>query len=613
MRLPSVMIVEDDQLTALDLEAMLHHLGYQVAGIAASGSEALDLAAARRPGLVLMDMRLDGIATAERLQALHPVPIVYLAAHAEQPSIEHATRGAVESYLLKPVAEHELQAALTLAIIRHALERHARADERRFRSTLQGMADAILVTDRDGRVVFLNAVARAMLGGSAEEPLQRPLHEVLTIVDGDSGRPIDALAARVLRSGQSLRLPGPTLLHTAAGQALPVDVHASAIHDEADSLSGVVVVVRDLSDRLGAEEAVRKANVRLQATVEALERRNAELQVLQTLASNLQLAETSAEACVAIAAAVRQFFPQDAGTLLLRRASDGLLEPVFTWGNHPEMSAPLPVTDCQALHERKIVVSGDDPPCTLCQRDMLTQSGETCCVPLATADQAIGVLLLGQGPPATASAPQPATEALADRRRLATALATQAALGLANVLLRDRLREQAIRDPLTGLFNRRYLDETLLRELAKAERGRYPIGLIMLDIDHFKRINDTYGHPAGDTLLRAVGALLRSQVRTGDIACRYGGEEFLLVLPTASGEAAAGRAEALRQAIAQLQLEHEGRRLPTVTLSAGVTALYDADDGVEAALDRADQALYAAKAAGRDRVAIGDYRTTRPE
>lgn len=167
--------------------------------------------------------------------------------------------------------------------------------------------------------------------------------------------------------------------------------------------------------------------------------------------------------------------------------------------------------------------------------------------------------------------------------------------------LHGLLREQAIRDPLTGLFNRRYLEESLDRELARALREGYPVSVVMADIDHFKRMNDTYGHPAGDEVLRQLAHLLQEQARASDIPCRYGGEEFLLVLPHANTATAMERADQWRQAFAQLQVPFGSFQLQA-TLSAGVASYPGHGRSAAALIDAADRALYAAKHQGRNRV-----------
>lgn len=168
--------------------------------------------------------------------------------------------------------------------------------------------------------------------------------------------------------------------------------------------------------------------------------------------------------------------------------------------------------------------------------------------------------------------------------------------------LAERLREQAMRDPLTGLFNRRYLEEVLPIEIAKAKAAGIDLGLIMFDLDHFKRINDTFGHEAGDNLLLALGKLLTSKVRATDIVCRPGGEEFIMILPGADLAMTEDRAVEVLRAVKDLGLHHRHRSLGSVTISAGVAALGKHGSTPQALIAAADQALYQAKAAGRDRV-----------
>jgi diguanylate cyclase (GGDEF)-like protein len=192
------------------------------------------------------------------------------------------------------------------------------------------------------------------------------------------------------------------------------------------------------------------------------------------------------------------------------------------------------------------------------------------------------------------------------KQRLAVTAAGHIALALANLRLRETLRMQSIRDPLTGLFNRRYMEESLARELRRAARNQRKLGAIMLDLDHFKRFNDTFGHEAGDALLRELGGFLRTRTRREDIACRYGGEEFVVILPEASIEATRQRAERLREEFKHLNVQHRGRSLGAVTLSLGVAVFPEHASTVEDIMRSADRALYRAKAEGRDRVVLGE-------
>jgi diguanylate cyclase (GGDEF)-like protein/PAS domain S-box-containing protein len=168
-------------------------------------------------------------------------------------------------------------------------------------------------------------------------------------------------------------------------------------------------------------------------------------------------------------------------------------------------------------------------------------------------------------------------------------------------LLQSKLREQAIRDPLTNIFNRRYLDETLDRELSRAAREDYPVCVIMVDIDHFKRVNDTHGHEAGDLVLKAIAETLSHHCRRGDFACRYGGEEFVVVLPNITLETAYARAEDLRKSLHLLSVPYEEHNL-SVTISMGIACFPENGQTRDAILRAADQAMYAAKEAGRDHI-----------
>ncbi|WP_232788499.1 sensor domain-containing diguanylate cyclase [Macromonas nakdongensis] len=171
-------------------------------------------------------------------------------------------------------------------------------------------------------------------------------------------------------------------------------------------------------------------------------------------------------------------------------------------------------------------------------------------------------------------------------------------------LLQTQLREEVDRDPLTGLYNRRYLAATIDRELARCLRDGTPLCVMMLDIDHFKRINDRHGHPLGDRVLVAVAETLSTTLRAGDIACRYGGEEFLLLLPNVSPDTARERAEELRSRVAQLRLSCDGEAIE-VRISIGLACTSDRAVHATTLVQQADQALYQAKALGRDRVETG--------
>jgi diguanylate cyclase (GGDEF)-like protein len=192
------------------------------------------------------------------------------------------------------------------------------------------------------------------------------------------------------------------------------------------------------------------------------------------------------------------------------------------------------------------------------------------------------------------------------RGRLALALAEQIALALANLRLREALRNQSIIDPLTGLFNRRYLEQVLERECRRALRSNRSLAVLMLDVDHFKRFNDLWGHEGGDAVLRDLAALLRHLFRGEDVACRYGGEEFVLLLADATLESALARAEEMRLAVHGLAVQHRGQTVGAIAVSVGVAVLPEHGIGPTDLIAAADRALYRAKETGRDRTVSAD-------
>jgi diguanylate cyclase (GGDEF)-like protein len=191
-----------------------------------------------------------------------------------------------------------------------------------------------------------------------------------------------------------------------------------------------------------------------------------------------------------------------------------------------------------------------------------------------------------------------------NQRLLINAFAELTALALANVRLRENLRYQSIRDPLTGLYNRRYLDDFLFKQIHQAERSKSSLSILMMDLDHFKKINDTYGHDAGDAVLKELGKILQNDIRLGDIAARYGGEEFIIMLYGVDVEVALRRAEAIRQAVTMLHIKYGAQDVGPITICIGVSIYPTDGKSPEELIEAADKALYYVKKNGRNKVAL---------
>lgn len=293
------------------------------------------------------------------------------------------------------------------------------------------------------------------------------------------------------------------------------------------------------------------------------------------------------------------FFPGTEGCIYLIAESRNVAIPMAAWPESVEQHAILRPSDCRGLRAGRTHELSSDTVSMMCPHLEHAAPTASVCVPLIAQDNVLGLL--------TVWLHERQDEETYPSRvdgELALRVGEQLALFLANLHLREQLRDQSIRDPLTGLFNRRYLDETLERELARALRHESTLSVLALDIDHFKRFNDTHGHEAGDVVLTSVAAELQRWLRASDIACRVGGEEFLLVLPDAPLEVAAERAEQVRAAVSELVVDMKDHELPRVTISSGVAAVPDHADSAEMLRRRADEALYRAKHNGRNRVEI---------
>ncbi|MCL5999456.1 MAG: diguanylate cyclase, partial [Chloroflexi bacterium] len=310
-----------------------------------------------------------------------------------------------------------------------------------------------------------------------------------------------------------------------------------------------------------AVQTARQANEKLAGWVEELEQRTADITLLSRMGEMLQTCEKPDEAHAVIGQFAPRLFPAASGAVYLIDASRNYVTAAVSWG---EASAQLDecifaLSECWALRRGQIHLMQDQTSGLPCQHVEASRriAFPSVCVPMMAQGEAQGVLHLEAD-----EVPMPLTEA---RQRLAQAVAEQLSLALANLKLRETLRHQSIRDPLTGLFNRRYLEETFERELQRAARNQSTLGVIMLDIDHFKRFNDTLGHEAGDALLHELGNFLATRIRGADIACRYGGEEFALILPDSPLEMSQRRAEELREGVAALRVAFQGRPLGSIT------------------------------------------------
>ncbi len=339
---------------------------------------------------------------------------------------------------------------------------------------------------------------------------------------------------------------------------------------------------------------------------------NRETQLLADLNEWLQSCNSLGELYQMVAEFLGRLLPGCAGSLYIYANSRDVLESAKDWNGGKMMPAMHP-EDCWGLRRGRPYTYGENETSFLCAHAAPSSSGEYCCIPILAHGETIGLLHLQISRDDQANGESPSKEAVAEQRRLGLICAEQISLAIANVKLRDELRDQSIRDALTGLYNRRYMMETCSREFSRAERAGQSVSVLSIDIDHFKKYNDNHGHDAGDMVLRAVGTCLENLFRNEDVPCRFGGEEFVVLLPGADSDTAARRAEQLRSKVEALVVRYVEKSLPRVTVSIGVAAFPEAGDFPDVVLKAADEALYRAKESGRNRVELSSPGTADSE
>jgi len=500
-----------------------------------------------------------------------------------------------------------------------------RESEENYRLVIEHTKDyGIFRLNPQGCVVSWNRGAERISGYSSDEIMGRHFSCFFTKEDVQGGIP-DAELKRALtdpqceEEGWRVRKDGSLLWANFA---------ITALRDPSGRLLGFSKVIRNSTVRKQAEDAVLQLNLELEARVVTrtseleganrhlgaslaeLEVRSQEFGALGEMAGALEACQSAEEVFQVVRRTAQNLFPNVLGALGIILSPAGLVEVVVSWGENIQRYPTFATSDCWALRNGHSHCLDDTSPsglrCLHLNEKMVQGS---LCVPLLARGEALGVLSFGFQSVSEKDA-QGAPPLLKSQERLASAMAEQVGLTLANLRLRETLRMQAIRDPLTGLFNRRYMEESLDREVHRSLRSKLPLGVILMDLDHFKVFNDTYGHAGGDSVLRAIGELLRTGTRTEDIACRYGGEEFAVILSEAALEVAVQRAESLRQLIKNSIAEHIGPSGESLTISIGVAISPDHGENGEDLLRAADEALYSAKALGRDRVVVARHERT---
>ena len=480
----------------------------------------------------------------------------------------------------------------------------AEQSERRFRLTFESAPIGLAMVGLDGRMIDVNEALCTMLGYTEPEVLSRNFRDITHPDDlqADVQHFNELLDGR----GSSYRME-KRYLHK-LGHVIHAQLDVALLRDDQGRPLHFISQVQDISHRMSAEAELVSSRQQLEAGYHRLERQNEEIITLGELSAVLQACQNFEEMIAPMSSYGARLFPRWSGALYLMHASRNYLECVVRFGN-PDLSEPVFGNNaCWSLRRGEMQWQGEGG--LRCGHVHPQAAGRAIlCVPVTAQGETIGIGYL------QAQAGMSAEELDETREhveRLAGMVADRVGIAIANVKLRESLRLQSIRDPLTGLLNRRYLEESLPRELGLARREEQALAVLMIDVDHFKRFNDTYGHDTGDQALRIVGGLFASQFRGSDIACRFGGEEFCIVLPGAGRNEAVARAEQLCARVRELSVMHHGNVVGTLTISVGIAVSPEHGDSMEVLLEAADAALYQAKRGGRDRAVCPEPIAARP-
>ncbi|MCJ8340295.1 MAG: diguanylate cyclase [Pseudomonadales bacterium] len=323
-----------------------------------------------------------------------------------------------------------------------------------------------------------------------------------------------------------------------------------------------------------------------------LRSRDTEIELMHELDSLLSACSEIADAKEVIKQVLPSILTQSQGAISVYKSSRDKLKTQMYWGGTWSENKHFRPNQCWGLRKGHRHLSSDKQQGVVCEHFANTGNQSTLCIPLIAHGETIGVLHLLKSKIDSQTA------------KLADAIAKRIGIAIANIELRFSLREQAIKDTLTNLYNRRYLFESLEQFVARALRTKSHIGIVMVDIDNFKKLNDSHGHDAGDLALKAIAKFFKTVTRASDVVCRYGGEEFCIVCPESNSEETLFIAEKLCFGVRDLAIQISGTQKITLTLSAGVAIFPNAEESIQKTISDADQALYQAKHDGRNCVRV---------
>ncbi len=458
----------------------------------------------------------------------------------------------------------------------------------RYRRLFETAKDGIILLDGDtGQITDANPFLQDLLGYSLQELLGKVLWEIDPLKDMATRDAMRQLQNKEYVHYENLPLEAKS------GQQIQVEFVSNVYW--VDGFRVMQCNIRDITARRRAEEGIRTANNELRASVAQLLKRDEEMKSLIRLNELLQSCTTQAEAYRVVALVAVDLFGGESGCLAMLHPGHQTMETVAQWGDETAIMASFSLEDCWALRRGMLHEVSNPRMDLLCNHFVQDPKAGYLCVPLILPTGINGLLCL--------TAATGTVKGSSARQRLAVTAGQTIKQFLYSLRLREELRDQATHDPLTGMCNRRYLEESLSRELHRGRRSNSPLCVVMLDLDKFKPFNDTFGHDAGDALLRQMGHMICGKLRNSDISCRYGGDEFVLVLPDSSLPDTEQRMEQILDLVRDLPTRNRNQRAD-FTISAGIASAPEHGSTAAELLQAADKAMYAAKHAGGDCVVV---------
>jgi len=429
-----------------------------------------------------------------------------------------------------------------------------RESEGLYRALVEAVGDIVFVIDRDDRVQYLNEAAARWFGSTPEELVGRPRTDLFSGEAEWARRQTDTLR-RVFERGEPLYIEDEAEFPEGKrwqGTSL------EPVRDDDGEIVAVMGLGRDITEHKQAEAALNAANAELNDRLLAIGRISSQMAALNRLGQLLQGCRNENEAYKAFGSLSAALFPGTSGALAVRDESGLMVEVVEEWGwERDRFEKVFRPDDCWAIRLGSPFLA--QPAGIRSEHIDLVGLDSALCAPLAADGESLGVLSLVADE----------TVDLRDEmlRQHVISVCEQTAMSLAGLRLRRQLEEQAVRDSLTGLYNRRFLEESLRRECHRAARAQGTLALILLDVDRLKGFNDGFGHAAGDAVLRACADAMTGCTRAEDAVCRVGGDEFVVMMPGASAADAVAKSEEIRVAIGGLTVLDAGRPVGPVTIS----------------------------------------------